>query len=841
MNHPAYGSGNIILTISESSRPVTRATDGENLISHIDVLIFNENESCDYHERVDYKSEDNPGNSDRNGTIVLGKARETFDDKAKYYVYLIANSTAPEGVFEAFKPEGDDAEPKTLNDLRAMVQADEAVHLTGTSATGDGPDYFLMDGAAFLKGGTEITPPAKPQPVVLYDSESTSTNTELQVNLRRAAAKIVVTINRGEAEDEATDPRITFDNSQAATAAGYYIQNMPYSTSLLAESPIEDPDIDNTSGRKTAGEYFSWSQDVITVTGYTYAHDWNQRPLGENVSMVVNIPMYYDDPAVEGDEKTLLANNYYQIPVSKQKVLDRNTCYYVDVTVSVKGGQDPASAITLTNIKYNVYDWIETGVSVGAPEEYAPNYLSVNKELVQMYNVETDNTLEFASSSQVTVEVENYYFVDKNGVEVWRYDENGNSIEANEDKFPAGEATGEEEKEVTVNITTPNYWTHLQDSGYGYSKESWLESNNIPIEFWPAIKALGNSASYSYKTMQIVTIYKDAISVTWEDKLNGKITVNSPLPENNTIRYIILKVTNTDGSTPKYVTVEQYPLEYIAPIEAWYSYRSDFYSGTDASKVTTYQTKNAGYVYTTYYNDKWNHNHSTQGYYDNPFFRSKAYDAKNTGEAKAIYYYNWQSTLNGHANLSGNVWDYDAGNPRIYHVRITASSDDYTLGIPNLEEKTIGGVKLMVTDDADANALLVSPSFMIASQLGAVTSTGLTLDVAASHCAQYVEAYKVLDANGNEVIENGMVKTVDLDDWRLPTSAELYIINRFQRTRGSAIDDVLKGSNYYSASGIVNIEGQDLSKYDNIKTATGDNPEFSYSGGTAIRCIRDAY
>ncbi len=814
VDFPEEGTGNIILKISETALPVSRATvqNAETRIDHIDVMIFKEDGSFDYHERFT-----NPG--DGEGTLILGKARENFSTTDKYMVYLIANSDENSKAFDfgGFSP------AKTLDDLKAMSQQNNDIHIVGVSADDETEDYFLMDGIATIKRDTDQN-----TLIQLNDSNANS-NTELEVSLRRAAAKFVITLQKGD--------NVTFDSSEDATSAGYFIQNMPVSTSLLSGIP-HSTEIYKNPG-KTSCEYFNHTATAITVTGYAYSYNWQNAGLGDDVRLVVNIPMYFDDPKTDAVENEYLENNFYQVPISEAKKLDRNTCYKVTVTVNAKGGSDPSSGIELDDISYDVYEWIEVGVGVGAPGGFRPNYLSVNKELVQMYNIETDNSLIFASSSDVTVEVENYYFVDKNGVEVWRYDENGNSIEANEAYFPAGEVIGEEERTVTIDKTMTGEYTFGDWYDYNwdsrlFDQESWLIEQGVPEdELSAAITALNNNQSYSFTK-------KDAISVTWEDKLNGKITVNSPLPENNTIRYIILKVTNTDGSTPKYVTVEQYPLEYITPIEAWYSYRSDFYSGTDASKVTTYQTKNAGYVYTTYYNDKWNHNHSTQGYYDNPFFRSKAYDAKNTGEAKAIYYYNWQSTLNGHANLSGNVWDY-AGNPRIYHVRITASSDDYTLGIPNLEEKTIGGVKLMVTDDADANALLVSPSFMIASQLGAVTSTGLTLDVAASHCAQYVEAYKVLDANGNEVIENGMVKTVDLDDWRLPTSAELYIINRFQRTRGSAIDDVLKGSNYYSASGIVNIEGQDLSKYDNIKTATGDNPEFSYSGGTAIRCIRDAY
>lgn len=101
---------------------------------------------------------------------------------------------------------------------------------------------------------------------------------------------------------------------------------------------------------------------------------------------------------------------------------------------------------------------------------------------------------------------------------------------------------------------------------------------------------------------------------------------------------------------------------------------------------------------------------------------------------------------------------------------------------------------------------------MIASQLGAVASGNLDynyedgIEMAASHCKEYVE-----------VAKDGTV----YDDWRLPTKAEIEIIARFQRVEGSAVDVVLAGRRYYSASEIVDL-GQ------------GNN-------GTFLRCIRDAY
>ena len=178
------------------------------------------------------------------------------------------------------------------------------------------------------------------------------------------------------------------------------------------------------------------------------------------------------------------------------------------------------------------------------------------------------------------------------------------------------------------------------------------------------------------------------------------------------------------------------------------------------------------------------------------------------GSSEIKYYY-----YSSYGNLP-STRSAETGNARMYHVRITASSGDYTLGNPRITDG--------YTDPGPDNAQLVSPSFMIASRLGFVnTSTGgvdwskdYALEVARKHCKEYVEVYK--DKNGNKVV---------LDDWRLPTTAELNIIMRFQGKSSEdadAIDYLLNAPYYWSASERV---------YNDKET----------SSGTSIRCIRDAY
>lgn len=260
--------------------------------------------------------------------------------------------------------------------------------------------------------------------------------------------------------------------------------------------------------------------------------------------------------------------------------------------------------------------------------------------------------------------------------------------------------------------------------------------------------------------------------------LSGSVTVNSNVPTNNGIRYIKVTVTNQQGDSKTFI-VKQYPLEYIVTVPGWYSYRDDFYS--------TYETLDGN-------NRKmWN-----------DLFASKVY----TGGS--IYEYAWYNYFNI-IILSG--WDTDSrptsvqlgsqqsSNPNnnMYFVRITKTSDKYVLSVPAMDADGY-------TDKSSENNKLVAPAFMIASQLGTVSTTNF--NNAKEHCKQYAEK-----SLAGEVYA----------DWRLATEAELAIIDKYQNTDGSVIDEVLGGKYYWAASGTA---------YETQKGSDGS------STSAYIRCIR---
>lgn len=499
----------IILDLSPTSQPLSRATaeGAEVAVDHLDVVIFKEADgTLAWHERVS-------GCADREGKITLSAQRSGFDAQAPYWVYLIANSTHTADEFAALPD---------LNALRAMTQEDRLIHMTGLANVGTAPKTFLMDGVAY-PAAEAAEPSAAP---VVLNNGNPSDNTELKVMLRRAAAKIVVRINKG------SDVR--FDNSLSGTQAGYYLRNLPYSTSLIAgvdgAAYLRNTQLNSSS-------YFQWDADQIAVTAYAYAHEWaNASSLEQEVRLIVNIPMVYTDS--KSQTETECPNSYYQIPVSRTKTLERNNYYEVTVTVNAPGATDPAAPAELTDISYTVRPWEETTIDIGG-EDSRPIYLTVNKEEMEMHNIEEDNTtLYFASSSAVECRIARVYYTDKFG---------------------------------QTQQTT--------DAG--------------------SIAGMG-------------------ITATPDPGLNGNIDIYSPLPTNNTIRYIDLEVTNEDGVT-RTVTIAQYPLEYITNILGWYSYRDDFGG-------TTYENQGANrYVSasidTNWWTGQWSWDYSSSR--DNGFFRSK--------------------------------------------------------------------------------------------------------------------------------------------------------------------------------------------------------------------------
>lgn len=737
----------------------------ESYMSHIDVVIYrvgNDSNTPFHHERINVS--DTP-----TGKATIGKTKKDFDENVPYRFYIIANSTLEESVYNNL----------SHDNFLKLDQTDEIIHLTGVDFDIKNPHYpqmFLMDGVAYM-GESE---PAAAGNIVI-NAPNTEEDVTIKVTLRRAAAKVQITINPGS--------KVTFTPELMALSQGYMVRNMPIRTTLAAEGGYPLVGLDNPYWRSTTISQTPYFQLIpitdgegdknyqVQVTLYCYSHTWlRDEAFEKGTSVVLMLPLIYEEEGKENEPVTYI-NNYYQLSFSKKEAGDtgnesyhlikRNTYYDLRVNLNAPGAEDFNEPEEVKDIQYFTAPWEQVNLDVSG--ESGVKYLKVNKEKLYMYNVADDNTsLYFSSSSPVTV-------------------------------------------------------TLVPNSAHYYNKY------NVKTDLTDA---------------QVQNIYGS----TETGSVSGNISVHSDIPTNYTIRYFKLKVTNEEGLS-EIIDVEQYPLIYITNSLPWYSYRDDYYYRTTGGHGWSGNTSSgttSGDLPTTY---EYNGDHVVSiSTIDNVSVDSRTvkytYTSAVPGSSKG-----WTaSKVRGNAQSNGKYdinyyyftyrskkWTKyetkcETHNVRNYHVRVMASSNDYTIGRPALDEygHTAG--------DAE-NAKLVSPSFVIASRLGAVLSTYSNLStmsndkklvVFADHAKNYVE---VDDVNDDK---KAPVKVYD--NWRLPTEAELKIIMDIQGTDGvnaDAIDFLLNGAYYMSASGPV----YNAKNSDGTKELT--NPWNATD--VAIRCVRDVF
>ena len=731
----------------------------EAYLSHLDVVIYEYSDKTYtpfHHERINVSATPT-------GKATIAKTKKDFKEGVGYRFFIIANSTLPSSAY--YDNSGNILD---YNTFLKLDQTDNYIHLSGIEFGTEGsiyPQMFLMDGVAYM-GDKE---PGSAGNIVINDP-NTGDDVTVKVTLRRAAAKVQISITPGE------DVQLT--KELLALSNGYMVRNMPIRTTLAAEggyprdysgtnpywkssSISQTPYFELIPIEDGAGNITNYQ---VKITLYCYSHTWQKAETFERgTSVVVMLPMVYDG--------VTYINNYYQISFSKREgegedsyhLIKRNTYYDLRINLNAPGAEDFNEPEDIKDINYFTAPWEKVNLEVSG--ESTVKYLKVNKEKLYMYNIADDtSSLYFSSSSPVTVQL-------------------------------------------------------VSGSAYYYNK-------------------------YNNKTELSTNEQKNIYGSTESGATSGNISVHSDIPTNNTIRYFQLKVTNQEGMS-EIIDVEQYPLIYITNGLPWYSYRDDYYyrttgghgwtgsvsSGTvEGDLPTTYEytgdhivsvynidnvdteTKTIKYTYTSATPD------NSKGW------TSSKVRGDKSGNNYVIKYYSFSYKSKKWTKNESNC---ETHNVRNYHVRMMASSGDYTLGRPALDENGY-------TASDEDNAKLVSPSFVIASRLGAVLSSysGLSsMDnekkriVFADHCKNYVEV--------DDVNDDKKAPVVVYDNWRLPTEAELKIIMEIQGTKDSnadAIDYLLNGRYYMSASGPVFNDKYDKS---NSGTASNDN--------AAIRCVRDAF
>lgn len=307
--------------------------------------------------------------------------------------------------------------------------------------------------------------------------------------------------------------------------------------------------------------------------------------------------------------------------------------------------------------------------------------------------------------------------------------------------------------------------TEVYSEGY---KETIIKKEKVWVSGF-----LGFGGHYEYRVKEEIPFYPYPTKMELQNEkdgvnLGGKIAINSPIPQNRFSKYIVLTLENAEGkqATVKYkqsplIETQNFFGDYSSRSKDGWAYRTD--AGQNVNNSYTYDY-NGGYQ---------------AKYYENSYIRS-FYDDTSFDNLK---------------------------NNRMYIIQVSSTKDSkYNIAHPNIDKST-----------GYTNDEVVSPAFMIASQLGAVRSTDFNQSRAKRHCETYREVKK---ENGKQVIYDG---------WRLPTKTEIQFIVDFQQesyknNKGKTkqpIKPVLEGANYYTLN--------------NETVATG----VESGNEVFVRCVRD--
>lgn len=395
--------------------------------------------------------------------------------------------------------------------------------------------------------------------------------------------------------------------------------------------------------------------------------------------------------------------------------------------------------------------------------------------------------------------------------------------------------------EYDVTITT----SEAESSQKGYSTHGLIFASSSPIsEVRVSEVYFYNQYGDSCK-VDSDEYYDVGIDYS-ENALNGPMTITSKDPLNKTVLYFTLTVKNEQGEE-RTVTVRHYPLEYITGVAGAYSYlnNSDYkgewgnswnrlkYDNTRKAELDVDEKYMIDYDVPQYIKDGLN------GHIGNKVdMKSKFYIENDEGVGRIFRIdedYEDQDGL-GYRSTDGLAYKVAdnksrGSNNMMYHVVVTSTSEDYVLARPIMSGE-------VVDPDRRDNDSFVSPSFMLASQLG--NSSTVTWSTAQEQCRDYVEV--AVDENGRETV---------YADWRLPTAAEIGILIRYQsddRVNTGGEDGVMshilnykeapetdRSSNpyYWVSSRNIYVEVHERFNSNHVKEAN--------SNEYRVRCVRDVY
>ena len=543
------------------------------------------------------------------------------------------------------------------------------------------------------------------------------------------------------------------------------------------------------------------------IEAYSYRFSWTAAEYVEKTpKMLLSFEFRDDSDTTIPETDRPRSYHYYMVPLvsSATTGIESNYLYKANVIINSYGSTEEVVENEEVNIKYEVVPWdtssqTDAGASANISTTHL-TFLSVSPENPAIYEgdegVMKYITLTYSASDDVQlVDISSYY---RNNMNV-------------ETPFP--------NKSAITNSPNPN----------------------------------GTDAHYS------VTL----------DKNNHTIKVGSMIPINKTVKYI--KFTVKMGSMTEEVTVRHFPEDFVLNIPGLWSTKgtertrgSVIYSSikddpsvpegyTYTTEISTSANRPNGDGWTVVYNATKAYSNSGNGAINDNWrqetsrnqpseYPGNGWQTRN-GNPRYFRWYRWERYAYSYKYVDYNntdwvMWDikngtnqdsnfrakyyaggnyrpihhltsrnshqaYDAGsslnNNHMYVIQTGATSNNYVIGKPILDS------------NYQSQDNVVSPAFMMASQLGAVSafSGNNAARDAATHCHTYME-----------VAVDGHRYT----DWRLPTKREIAFITQYQYNTNASdvIVEVLSGYQYYTLSG-------------ELQIANSNDTQRS----AGVRCVRD--
>ena len=621
----------------------------------------------------------------------------------------------------------------------------------------------------------------------------------------------------------------------------YDADPLPGSEDLMTMSGNFTPFEEGTSTDNTENTY--------AFVTYTYPVDWSSD--SKRIPYVL-LSVFYTR---NSDNDQL--RSYYRIPVCDEATvssLDRNHVYLVDVEIASLGASNESleAQDEELRIEYHVIPWTETNMTQEAttvkisdtkyltviPTEYTLKGDGNESVDLQWYaSVSTDDgRIVDIDPSTLAVSYVNYLgnTTDIRGTVTKQVKTGSGTL------VTATDANTDGKHDIVITSTAPTSGSNgekvvitLSPNGMLKVESEALDSRAVKdISFTVYLKNASGVDAVPIKIRHFPLDNIQSFTGSWSSRWDGATEIT----EYTTSQSIAQGWGSYETRTNPSVSWEEY-IAYTgsktdnssttspsnADIAAIFGVANNNQRGanayaTGANSLETAKYYNGKYYWVTRTGNWWNYSYT---YYVADTFRLNGtvyshtvvvtvpgtgdwveWGVKNGTTQEGIFtakvYYNGNCYEIDTYNTRGGYYD-NLTNNHMYVIQITSTSNKYVLGRP------------VQDGNYQSQDQVASPAFMIASQLGAVTTTG-SGTTAATHCGTYME----VGTDGTRYV-----------GWRLPTEQEISVIIDYQKgdyTSGVTMTTVLGGDWYWA------LNGRAYSTADGSSRTTGN----SY-----VRCVRD--